>query len=249
MAKLAESYGVIMAELRVLNDSGKAEFLNYLNLLKDDGTKATPVKELSSDKYSSRFTPKIEIEQIDFKTRHSMGLYLVKKLKDVSKAKIITNDGLWNWLALAWFDLVCPVTIHGKRKVRQIARYICSSDYRNYYRHYIASNYLLMDLLGSDSSKIFLYSPPHIHNDFIEQVASRQDLITNRGLIMTINHLYWSSELERPKPNASNREVKGNLRRLLILFQQLELTYDTRIMSYEEIEKILPPEYDQWKND
>ena len=86
-----------------------------------------------------------------------------------------------------------------------------------------------------------------LYNDFMEQMASRQDIITNKALIEVVDRIYWDTKMKRPKINATNRKIAGNIRRLLSLVYQLELTYDLRTMSTDDIIKLLPSEFNSWK--
>ncbi len=60
------------------------------------------------------------------------------------------------------------------------------------------------------------------------------------------DELYWDKVKKRPKTNASNRKMMGNIRRLVAVIWQLELTYDVYTMSAEKILQLLPSEFQQW---
>jgi hypothetical protein len=142
---------------------------------------------------------------------------------------------------------MCPFESDGSRKVLENAKYICSLDYTDYYRHLVAAAYDLYSLYG-DKSRLFLSTPLNIHSDFVEQYASRQERITNKALIEVLDRLYWDPEKNRPKRGAQSRNRPGNFRRLQSFISQIDLTYDTHPMSAEEIMALLPAEYDSWKS-
>ena len=160
---------------------------------------------------------------------------------------MINNPNLWSWLTLFWFDQLCPIEKNGKRNVKEIVKYICSSDFQKYYRHIVAGSYEIYYLHRDEYARLFLYSPLFIHNDFMEQTASRQGIITNKGFIQMIDKLYWDINLKKPKIGASSPKKMGNLRRLISIVNQMELTYDLRSMSKKEILSLIPSEFDMWK--
>lgn len=232
--------------LRAINETGIEQFKNYIELLRDGSTDPPPIENLSSDAFSDEFEPRIEISGDSFSTRLDMGRYLQDCLNHVDRNIIVNLPGLWSWLSLFWFDQLCP-EIDGRRRVRETARYICSMDYTDYYRHYVASSWDIYCLHG-DYSRLFLVCPLYIHNDFIEQLASRQDIITIKGLIKAADALYWNEQRVSQKRNATNRNKPGNLRRLIAIVDQLSLTYDLHTMQADDILSLLPPEFDIWKN-
>jgi hypothetical protein len=81
----------------------------------------------------------------------------------------------------------------------------------------------------------------------MEQLASKQSIILGKSLVQVADTLYWDNHSQRPKTNASNREVPGNARRLVAVIWQLELTYDVYSMSADKILELLPAEFEQWK--
>ncbi len=238
-----------MIRLRSLTDKGIEEFENYIQRLKLGVAEEPPIKSLSRFPFSKEFDLPLEIDVRPFSTRLEMAEYLSDRFALVARNSLVGQNGLWSWLALLLFNQLCPVSDDGHRDIRQTARYVCSSDYRHYYRHYIAASWDIFYLYGQNYSKVFLACPLNIHNDFIEQLASRQDIITIKGLIEAVDKLYWKGNGSgRPKRNATNRKVPGSLRRLISIVDQLRLTYDLHAMQGDYILSLLPKEFDSWKN-
>lgn len=237
-----------MAAIRVLTDRGMELFRNYILELKDTPQNPPPINRLSQKPWSSEFSTHIEVENLSATTRMQLGKYLVElfQVKGVDRRDILNNPGMWSWLALLWFDNLCPVQSDGARKVLETPHYICSSHYTDYYRHLVAASWDIY-YLHREISRLFLWTPLYIHNDFIEQLASRQSIITNKALIEAFDHLYWDSKSGRPKSGAQSRDKLGNFRRLQSFIKQVELTYDLRAMSAGEIIALLPSEYDPWE--
>jgi hypothetical protein len=84
--------------------------------------------------------------------------------------------------------------------------------------------------------------------DIWEQLASRQEIITNLGILGTATLLYLDTKKDRPKRGAASTKRKpGTLRRFVDLIQQLDLTYDLYSMQPTEILGLLPAEFDGWR--
>lgn len=236
-----------MIRARVFSEQGIEKFREYIQNLKTNQQVARP--NLNCEPYSLEFQLPVEIDETKiFNSRMEIGRYLKEcfEKSGVSRADVIGNRGMWTWLAYLWFDQLCPV-MSGRRNVRETARYICSSDYTDYYRHYVAASYDIYSLHGEQNSRLFLYNEVYQHNDFIEQIASKQEIISSRPLIDVLHRLYWDAGSNRPKRGAQSKNKPGNIRRYKKIAGQLELTYDIYNMRADEILRLLPPEFNEWK--
>lgn len=130
----------------------------------------------------------------------------------------------------------------------ELARHILSQHAQKYYRHLLAGPYRLLQIHG-ENARVFLCGPLPQHGDFSEQLASRMQLISNRSLIEVVDRLYYDLSAEgtgHPKRGALTRTRPGNLRRLVAVIQQFDLTYDLYAMSPDEILELLPHEFTRW---
>lgn len=128
-------------------------------------------------------------------------------------------------------------------------RHVLSQRSQKYYRHLLAGPHKLMQLHGR-FARIFLYGPLTEHGDFSEQLASRMQLITNRALIQAVDCLYFDGDAGdggKPKRGSLTRTRQGNLRRLIAVIQQFDLTYDLYAMHTDQILELLPAEFDRWR--
>jgi hypothetical protein len=235
-----------MTTLRVLTDEGTNRFREYLLALRENPDLPSPRLDSPSD--SAPFHKYLEIDdERSFSTRMELAEYLLESFEraGLGREDVIQHYGMWTWLASVWFDVICPPS-NGGRRVRQGVRYICSSNYRHYYRHYIAAAYAIYSIHGPENSRLFLDCQPDVHNDFVEQLASRPFMIGNTHLIELAHRLFWDSLAKRAKPAASDRKKPGNLRRLIKVIGQLELTYDIHTMESEKVVGLLPPEFKMW---
>jgi len=237
-----------MEQLKIFNQVGETAFHNFLNELKINPS--LDLIDLNDSQYWVDFKPALVIEKNKiFSSRFDLAEYLDNIFKNagIKRNEVIGNNRLWTWLTYFWFDQICPI-VNGERKVLQIAKYICGQDFRTYYRHFIASSYNIYSLLGKSNTFLFLYQSINVHNDFIEQLASRQEIISQSNLIQAAQTLYWNDLINKPKPAATDRKKQGNLRRLIRIFGQIELTYDIFSMKPEEILNLLPKEFNGWKD-
>jgi hypothetical protein len=231
---------------RILNQRGIEQFAAFLSSLEAAAGREPPFAMLEDDFLAIPSENDVEVELRDFSSRFDLAQYLCGALPGAGSS-LDHNRGLWSWLALFYFEQICPKEADGCREIGEVYRYILSPDYRHYYRHLLAMPYVVYRLHGQFSRS--LLSPPvHIHGDFAEQLASRQEIITNRGLIEAVDHLYYAPDGAggAPKRGATNRKKGGTLRRLIDVIQQFDLTYDLYGMSAREILSVLPHEFTPW---
>jgi len=236
-----------MIPLRIMQPDGKNEFQNYINRIRSDPSIQKP--DLNRHPFSHEFSPQVMIDESPrFLSKMEMAEYLGRIFiqANLGRENVIGENGLWTWIAYLWFDQL-TTNNSGNRQFREVARYICSSDYTDYYRHLVAGPYYIYSLHGKNNSKVFLSSPIYEHNDFIEQIASRQFIISHPNLIEVFSILYFNKTSGKPKRGAQSRQRAGNIRRFVMVIQQLELTYDIYSMSPEQIINILPQEFSEWK--
>lgn len=236
-----------MIPARIMLPEGENRFRMYINELRQNPMTLRP--DLNNPPYSKEFSPRVLFDETrTFNTKMELAEYLHTVFTGVGihRQNLIGKNGLWTWLAYTWFDQLAPVK-DGSRIIREEAKYICSSDYRDYYRHLIAGPYIIYSLHGSENSLLFLYSPIHEHNDFIEQFASRQFIISHRNIIEAVTKLYLDAGTGKPKVGAQSRNRGGNIRRFVKIIQQFELTYDIYSMSSQQILNLLPHEFDEWR--
>jgi hypothetical protein len=230
-----------MTALRRLNARGMDTFREYLRSIRAGTAFQSSPALLYVDEFSAAVVPRIEIAGRRFANKLDAARYLATALRTTD-----TSDaGLWSWLALFYFDQLSPAGEDGRRRPREDYHYIPAED-RWHERHLLAGPYQLYRMHG-EKVRVLLHPAVHQHGQFIWQLGYRHDLITNRGLVQAIDHLYWNEKSRRPKRGATTETRPGNLRRLIAVLQQLELNYDLHGMSAQEILALLPREFDGWR--
>jgi hypothetical protein len=230
--------------LRKLSAKGIVAFRDYLASIRAGEEFQPNPAVLYVDEFSTAVRPRIEIEQRKFKTKLEAAAYLARVLEPLEGPRLAAEVGLWSWLALFYFDQLAPVRADGKRRPRRDYHYIPSS--RHPARHLLIGPYTTYKLHG-EHARLLLYPPVHQHGRFLFDLASRTDLLANRGLIELVDRLYWNPRTRRPKRGASSENQPGNLRRLIAIAQQLDFNYDLYGMNAREIETLLPErEFASW---
>jgi hypothetical protein len=222
------------------------EFLDSLNT---DEPLPYPKHLLTEREFShSVDSSDIELEHRQFGTRFEMARYLTTQLSSIEVTDPARERGIWSWIALFYFPLICPQK-HGLRKPGERARWIpFSDDFRKYYRHLIAGPYRIFQMYRDDPPKamVLLCSPPGEPGDLVEQLASRQEIVTNRSLIHAATTLYVDPTTSKPKRGAAGRGP-GSVRRFTDIINQFDLTWDLYSMTADQILDMLPTEFRRFR--
>lgn len=236
-----------MTKIRRLNDAGIDAFEEWL-LGGAEGD--APRDLLTSGKTSDSLGVEINAKNGPFRDRQEFGVYLVQLLEPLDPVKLSADRGLWTWLALYWFDLICPPLAGGRRPDKSY-RYVLSTDYRHYYRHLVRSPWQLVRDHG-DNAKLLLLPPQdqpyplRRHGEILEQLGGRQSVLRSQPLIAEANRLYASHLTGRPRKGVSGNG-RGSVRRLAMVLRQFDLTFDVEQMGDGRLIAILPREFDRWQ--
>jgi hypothetical protein len=232
--------------LRRLNGEGIAAWCAWLQ----GRERGDPPRHLLDDRATSEpVFPATALLPRGFANRYEFGAHLVELLRGHEIARVRFEAGLWDWLSLHYFDLVCPVDPAGKRRVGEAVRYAFDvANHQKRARHLVRTAWSLVQQHG-ESARFMLGGPPHVHGDMVEQLANRQEIIGSRSLIGAASLLYWEEERQTFKVGAATRESRrgGTVRRLIDIAMQFKLTYDLDSMTPEQILELLPPEFDRWR--
>lgn len=238
-----------MTVVRKLTPEGLERFAEYLKRIAQGEILDPPIHLLANGESSEALVGTAEVEAVPLGTKLAAAQYLQRQLAPLDKSEVDNSVGLWSWLSLFFFDEVCPPSSRGERKPGEIARHVLSQHAQKYYRHLLAGPYRLLQHHGA-FSRVFLYGPLTKHGDFSEQLASRMQIVSNHSLIEAVDRLYYREEPDGsggPKRGALTRTRPGNLRRLVTVMQQFDLTYDMYAMTTDQILDLLPNEFDRWR--
>lgn len=187
----------------------------------------------------------IEVERVSLPTRFAVGEYLYALFDGAEAPGVNIDVGIWTWLAAFYFEQLCPpVSSPGDRP-----RWVPAVDnYRQYYRHLLAGPYLIYRAHSDNPHRTMalLANPPHQPGDIAEQLASRQELVTNPSVMEVATRLYINPATNSPKRGAAGRGP-GSARRLAAILNQLDLTWDLYGLDPDKLLAILPSEFDRFK--
>lgn len=235
-------------ELRRLNDTGIAQFAEYLN---GGASGAPPLHLLLHPGTSEPLDVSIKLVQRIYPNRYELGRELTMRLGQLDPSRISNDRGLWTWLALYFFDQLSPLASDGKRKLDKQYRYVLSSDYRHYYRHLVRTPWQLCRDHGPNSRFLLLATsdgadPLRRHGDILEQLGGTQSIIRSRSIIIEASRLYSDPLSGRPKKGAAGKGG-GSIRRFARVLRQLDLTFDPEFMPPGGLSTVLPAEFNSWK--
>lgn len=246
--------------VRVLNDQGASQFGAWLSSARTGAKLKPPSFLLNDPRTSTALAGEATVEREPgghpFANRYEFGIYLRDRLGELGKTAISRNAGLWNWLSLFYIDQLAPAAPDGGRKIFEQEIYILEAhfSFRKYYRHAIRTPWLVAHEHGEHSRVLLIPAGKATpgagvlahRGEITEQLAARQWILGSSTIIEGAARLYLDPQTGRPKRGAGGSD-RGSPRRLALVIQQLELTYDLRDCSSEQFLKLLPPEFDRWK--
>jgi hypothetical protein len=237
-------------KMRRLNAQGIERLSLFLDSLTTSTPEAPPYEILSDAARSEPLSVDIEVEKRNFASRLEAAQYLDEKLADGEARGIDKDPGVWAWLALLFFDSLCPPGRDGKRKPGERARWISEArNFRRYYRHLLAGPYLIYRAHRDniDRALILLCGAPSAPGEIVEQLASRQEIVTNKAIVGAATSLYYDPEKKARRRGASSKGP-GSPRRLADVISQFDLTWDLYAMSEEDLVKKLPDEFERFRS-
>lgn len=236
------------SKLRVLNTDGILHFREILETLNWNPAEEFSMDWITEEEFSLKIDEDVSVEFILFEGKIEAAGYLAPVLRELNLQDKYYHQGLWAWLSAFYFDALIP-TGDKRSKPGKDYRYIPPADrsWRTVYRHLLAAPVRIFETHG-ERARVLLHGQLGRHGDFMEQLASRQEIASNRGIIEAVDLLYWDEEKKAPKTGArATDRSPGTLRRFVDVIQQLMVTYDLYTLSGYEILELLPhEEFSRW---
>ena len=231
--------------VRSLNDRGLARFRSWIEA---DATGDAPFDLLHDPATSEPVPASGEVEQNHFANRYDLAVHIAKALDRCDLQRLSFEPGIWGWLSLFYFDLLCPRDLTGGRKVLAPYRYLFDPESRKSSAHLIREAVLAVIRHGP-RAKVLLISPMGGIKDtrVLTELASRQDLISNKCIVELASLFYFNPRRGTLRQGTASRRRPGCVQRFALVLQQLSLNYDLSAMSARQIADLLPAEFDQWK--
>lgn len=236
-------------QIRRFNSAGIDVFRHEIKAMTQDSLRPPPAGLLEDDRFTELIPEFGDATSENLATRMAAAQRLNDIFGDPPPDGVFADTGLWAWLTLFFFDSVCPQDESGGRKVGALARYIPEgTDYRRYYRHLLAGPYRILRAHRDDPDRAMalLCAPPWKPGDIVEQLASRQELITNPVLMQVATRLYYDPSTKLAKRGAGAKSG-GAARRLAAIVDQFDVTWDLFSMPADALLKKLPKEFDRFR--
>lgn len=236
--------------LRRLTSRGIDCFRSFLELSLTGVSADVPTHALVDDHCSENVEPTRACEDIDFRDRMELARYLDRLLAPLPSAVVQTDKGMWSWLALAYFNQLCPAESDGTRRTGVIERWIPNLDEsRRYYRHMLFGPYMLYQACrdAPDRAAGLLCDPidvatPEVFRLFIEN----PDVARSKTAVAVATKLYFNPRTGRTK-RGTGRKESGGCRRLIQVLRQFDCTYDLETLTPETLCDMLPDEFNEFR--
>lgn len=243
--------------MRVLRNSGRDLFRNWVLQLADDPVAPPPLHLLSDEETSFGIPDSSELTSNIYTTKYDMAAALLPHVEEIEALEVSHEcwPGIWDAMALFFFESVCPRNADGTWNPNRIEHYVYDPAYTVRHRHRVYGPVTLYRA-GQASLKAFFNARPCVLGDFEEQVGSRNELAGNPVALQVMRTLYVENDGDRIIPGYTNRTkfpgfkrklpAPGTLRRFTAINDQLKRTYDLAGISYEGFLELLPDEFTQW---
>lgn len=236
-------------KLARLTPKGIAAFTHFLDNIQALDSDGERKKILESPDLIRRISGQ-ECIEVDHLPTSKLGIAIyLNELLDTADLSTPEKDvGLWAWLSLFYFEAICKKKKSGDYHTGKIYRWIPDpQNYQTYYRHLLAGPWricraykdnpdVLVSILSGD-----ITTP----GDFYEQLASRQEFISNSSIIELATYLYFDRNKNELKKGAAGKG-EGSARRLVGVINQFSRTWDLYGMGYKDIAKLLPDEFNKY---
>jgi len=231
--------------IRSLNERGLDRFRSWLDA---GATGDAPFDLLHDPQTSEPVMGTGEVEQTHFANRYDLAQQIADALAGCDFQHLSYEPGIWGWLSLFHFDLLCPKDLTGGRKIGALERYLFHLETRRSSSHLIREAVMAIRT-HEQHAKVLLVSPRGGIRDnlVLSELSSRQDLISNRNVIELVSLIYFDKKKGAIRHGATSRHRAGTVQRFALVLQQLSLNYDLPAMNARQIAELLPEEFNHWK--
>lgn len=232
--------------LRRFTESGIEQFRQYLTQLRTEPSLEPPMWLLGDDVATKPLSESVEVPTTLLGNRLTAAKMVDELLRTANLSGVERDIGLWAWLALNFFEQLCPVDGRGKRDPGALSKFIPEvEETRRYYRHLLLGPYMLYVAHrdNPDRLRALLCDKPTIGTSetyrlFIENPT----LISCNAAVEMATILYYDPDRGRIRRGAGAKG-SGGCRRLVQVLQQFDCTYDLPMLTCERLLEMLPTEF------
>ncbi len=231
-------------QLARLNEDGILAFEHYIQACNNGQSVAFPVEILSGQAFCTPVSPKAIIETRKFETRFELARYLTETFDAAGLRAQRSDSGLWTWLACAYFMKISRAG--GGSTPGAVPRWVFrNTDFRRYYRHLVAGPFFIYQAHRDQPARAMalLCQPPGKPGDVVEQLASRQEIVTNKAIMAVATAALVEAGPPAKLRRGAGGKGRGSARRFVDVIAQFEMTWDLSMMSPEQLGEIMPTEF------
>lgn len=232
-------------EVRRFTDAGLRTFENFLDSCNTEMTLPYPEAALTSPIESEPVVPAPKVELTAITTRFELAKLMNDQFTEAGFRPQRSDIGLWAWLGCFWFPAICPKSPDGRWICGSIARWIPrSTDFRRYYRHLVAGPYFIYRAHADDPTRAMaaLCQRPGRPGDLVEQLASRQQIISSMPIMQVATDLFVDPATNLQNKHGNSKKA-GGARRFIDVLGQFDVTWDLSMLSAENLRALLPAEF------
>lgn len=234
---------------RRMTPPGIDRFDAFLSSLRHDPSLDAPLELLTGSTTSAAIDADVNAEPREFHSRLEVAEYLYRILKN-DAASLRTDAGFWTWLALYWFESLCP-TVQGHWQPGESSRWVADlEDPRRSCRHLLAGPYQVFRAHRDDPARAMslLCGPPEQLGPLVTLIASRPSLVTCRAVVGAATRLYYDVAKGKNRHGLGSKGP-GSPRRFADILSQLDLTWDLHSLTTQELLDLLPGEFDEFRRE
>lgn len=232
-------------ELRRFNAAGLTAFSAFLDSCTTDTPLPWPETALTDPAYSEPVEAVVTLDSRAFATRFELVEYLDQCFEAAEFRPLRTDRTLWAWIACFFFREICPASRGGAWQPGALPRWVPqSADWRRYYRHLVAGPYFIYRAHRDEPRRALalLCQRPGRPGDLVEQLASRQQIVTNPA-IMRVATDYFVDPATGQQRRTANSKGAGGARRFVDVLNQFDVTWDLSLVSADGLCAMLPSEF------
>ena len=231
--------------VRRFNADGIEAFRRELAECRTAPTRDIPLEMLTDPMLTESVLPSVEIELRGFKTKGDAAVYFHQIFGGIPKQQLLEDAGLWTWLSLYYFEIVCPKH-SGIRKVRNDYTYVYEAkSIRHFYRHLLFVSWRTLDIAPTHN-RLLLSTSISSLDKFSSEVIKRLYMTRIPCFFEVLDRLYWDEKRGRARPGVTDfqKVTAGNLvHRLPNRIRPLEKTYDLHSLTADQLLSLLGEEF------
>jgi len=233
--------------LREFNSAGVEAFRMRLADCRENPAASAPWELLENESLTNIISPAVEVDAKHFASKLDAGKHLKDLLFKLDEQFVATSDGLWTWLALFFFDEICPAK-GGHRHVKADYRYIFDPNTpRHYYQHSLFVSWRVITI-EPNFNRLLLRANLATVDKVTAETMKRLYLTRIPCIFEVLERLYWDSARGRARKGivTHGRAKPGDLlHRFPIRIRQLEMTYDLQSLNADQLIELLGNEFRQ----